>query len=32
LLYHLLVFLVEREVGLGEVVEELERRHGVVVE
>lgn len=28
LLYHLLVFLVERDVGLGEVVGELERRHG----
>jgi phosphoribosyl-ATP pyrophosphohydrolase/phosphoribosyl-AMP cyclohydrolase len=28
LLYHLLVFLTEREVSLGEVVDELERRHG----
>ncbi len=28
LLYHLLVFLVERKVSLGEVVDELERRHG----
>ncbi len=28
LLYHLLVFLVERKVSLDEVVDELERRHG----
>jgi len=28
LLYHLFVFLAEREVSLGEVVDELERRHG----
>jgi phosphoribosyl-ATP pyrophosphohydrolase/phosphoribosyl-AMP cyclohydrolase len=28
LLYHLLVFLVEREVSLAEVMEELESRHG----